>query len=604
MFFLAALASTAFAHQATPSNYRLIQMDIPMRDGAKLHTIAYLPTKVPGKHPILLERTPYGAEEEEIYGSAKLREKGYIFAYQDVRGQYMSDGTYENVRPIGTPVDESTDTYDTIDYLVKNVPDNNGNIGMWGISYPGFYAAAGAINGHPALKAVSPQAPVSDWFIGDDVHHNGAFFLQDNFDFDTWFDFPHTEHEKHHDGLQISKGSQSAYDFFLKAGSMADLDTKYLKGRVPYWNEIIGHGSYDDYWQARALPPKLKNIHCAVLTVGGWFDAEDMWGALNTYAAIERQNPGSPNTLVMGPWFHGMWADPDGATFGDLMFGMPTADWFRDHVEFPFFERYLRGQPVAAPAEAVVFETGANRWREFPQWPPSTLTTRKVYLGNEKTLVNHRPDENGADAYENDPNKPTPYLADLRSKERPTVYMIADQRWAAKRTDVLTYTGAVQTSDFTVAGPIDVDLWASTTGTDADFVVKVIDVWPVDAKGHTLNGLPLAGFQQLVRADIMRGKFRNSLEHPEPFVPGKPTEVHFKLNDLLHTFLPGHRMMVQIQSSWFPLVDRNPNVFEDIYFAKPEDYCKATIRIYRGGEHSSSIGFGVLPPTSKATRVR
>lgn len=596
-----AAALLALSLQTRP--YTKYEYMIPMRDGAKLYTAVYVPNQVQGKHPILLERTPYSAgpygKDKFGYfgGSPKLREKGYIFAYQDVRGQYMSEGAFENVRPQlargqkGT--DESTDTYDTVDYLVKNVPENNGAVGLWGISYPGFYAGVGAINTHPALKAVSPQAPVSDWFAGDDVHHNGAFFLQDNFDFDLWFDAPHTKPETDHDGIKVDRGGLSAYDFFLKAGTLSQLEEKYVGGRIPYWNEIAAHDTYDSYWKARALPPHMKNVHCAVLTVGGWFDAEDMWGALNLYRATERQNPGTPNTLVMGPWFHGMWAFGGGNRFGDLDFGTPTSQWYRDNVEFPFFEKYLRGQDVPAPVEAIVFETGANAWRTFGQWPPAGLKPYSVFLNDGKTLTLEAPKTSGQDSYVNDPEAPTPYMENLKATERPTEYMIDDQRWAEARPDVLTYKSVPFGDDTHVAGPIDVDLWASTTGTDSDFLVKVIDVWPADSNKVSPRNKPMANYAQLLRADIMRGKFRNSLERPEPFVPGQPTRIHFKLNDVLHTFLKGHRLEVQIQSSWFPLVDRNPNRFEQIHQAKPEDFQKATITVLHDPKHPSSLTFGV-----------
>jgi len=603
MSFLALLLvvnSPRFPDQA----YRKIEYRIPMRDGTKLYTAVYVPTAAPGRHPMLMERTPYSAGPYNttnmggLLGSQKFRAAGYIYVQQDVRGQFMSEGTYVNVRPQLKPgekgIDESTDTYDTIDYLVKHVPQNNGNVGMIGISYPGFYAAVGAINTHPALKAVSPQAPVSDWVIGDDVHHNLAFFLQDNFDFSAWFDVPRKGLERDHKGIAVDKRGLSAYDFFLKAGTLADLDKNYVRGRIPYWEELMDHGTYDQYWKDRALPPQLKNIKCAVLFTGGWFDAEDMWGALHDYQAVKRQDKGTPDYLVMGPWFHGMWGDGPGNTFGDLNFGMPTASWYRDNVEFPFFEKYLRNPSVPAPATATVFETGVNKWRTFPQWPPTGLKPLRVYLGPTKNLVSDASATDGEDSYVNDPAQPTPYQGRREATERGTEYMIDDQTWAEKRDDVLTYKGEVVEKPITVAGSVDVDLWASTTGTDGDFIVKVIDQWPSDAKEVSPRGVPMANYEQFVRGDIMRGKFRNSLEKGEPFEPGKPTKIHFVLNDLFHTFKPGHRMMIQIQSSWFPLVDRNPNKFVDIYHASASDFQKATITIYHDPKHPSSLTFGQL----------
>jgi hypothetical protein len=531
-----------------------------------------------------MERTPYGVGPyKEGYaqfgGSQKFREKGYIFAYQDVRGQYMSQGKFVNIRPLGGKVDESTDTYDTVDWLVKHVANNNGAVGLWGISYPGFYAAAGAVNSHPALKAVSPQAPCSDWFLGDDIHHNGAFFIEDNFDFSSDFDVPRKGLETDHSGIRVDRKGKSAYDFFLDAGTVQGLDERYLKGRVPYWNEVMDHPNYDQYWKDRSLPAHFKNVHCAVLTVGGWFDAEDMWGALNLYQASKRLDH---SYLVMGPWYHGMWAEPFGKVLGDLDFGQYTSRWFQENVEFPFFEKYLRGQDVFAPAAMTAFETGNNRWRTFDQWPPSGLRSKTLYLSSSKLLTVEKPADAGQDSYVYDPAHPTPYIADFRTNnERTRTYMVDDQRWAEARPDVLTYRETPLDQDMTVAGPIDVDLWTSTTGTDADFVVKVIDVWP-------------NGNEQNLRADIMRGRYRDSFEVPKPFVPGQPTEVHFKLNDVLHTFKKGHAVMVQIQSAWFPLVDRNPNRFVDIYRAKPEDFQPATISILHSSQNASHLTFGTL----------
>jgi uncharacterized protein len=625
-FFLALKSNGVLAHDipTLAGNYTKIEYRIPMRDGVRLYTAVYVPKLASGKHPILMERTPYSAGPYgsknfgEVLGSPKFKEKGYIFAVQDVRGQFMSEGVYENIRPFRSEskaaIDESTDAYDTIEYLVKNVPDNNGKVGMLGISYPGFYAAAGAVNSHPALKAVSPQAPVSDWFKGDDVHHNGAFFVQDNFDFIGWFDYPRKGLEENHKGIEIEHGKDGGYQFYLDTGTMVDFDRKHFKGRVPYWNEVLEHDTYDAYWQQRSLPLHLKNVKCAVMTVGGWFDAEDQWGALNDYPAFHKWNPTIPNYLVMGPWFHGMWADGSGQTFGDLDFGMPTSRWYRDNVEFPFFEKYLREDSTTGPAPVTVFETGANKWHSLTTWPPRGLKSSRFYLGPDHQLLQPQPvstrldvnhiqalflpnaKDGEADSYENDSNHPTPYLADPKLPNRPAEYMVADQRFAEKLSDVLTYSGTPVKSAVTYAGPIDVDLWVTTTGTDADFIVKVIDVWPSDSTAKSPNGTSMAGYEQFVRGDVMRGKFRNSLSHPEPFVPGKPTAVRFKLNDIYHTLLPGHRLMVQIQSSWFPLVDRNPNKFVNINRARSEDFQKATISILRSKKHPSSLTLGETRP--------
>lgn len=571
--------------------YQKLEFRIPMRDGVKLYTAVYVP-KGKTDFPILMERTPYSSapygkqvpQFDDLYAQA-----GYAIASQDVRGQYMSEGKYVNVRPqlkAGEKgIDESTDTYDTIDFLVKNVKGNNGRVGLRGISYPGFYAGVGALSRHPALKAVSPQAPVADWFEGDDVHHNGAFYLQDNFGFSAWFDYPRKGLETDHSGLDIPKNLKGAYAFYLDAGTAEGLEKKYMKGRVPYFTEYaLNHDTRDEYWKERALPPKMTDLHCAVLTVGGWFDAEDMWGALNLYAATERQNPGIDNYLVMGPWSHGQW-DGTATSLNGMQWGMDTGAWYREHVEFPFFERYLRGKETPKPAEMTGFETGTNQWRTFSEWPPKGLGTKSIYLAGGRALSDTSPAEGQAD-YVNDPNAPTPYLAKPEREDRPGDLLAQDETWASKRADVLTFVGEPLAKPLTVAGPVDVDLWVTTTGTDGDFVVKVLDIAP--------SGDQHAGEMRMVRADVMRGRFRNSLEKPEPFVPGQVTEVRMKMNDVLHTFKPGHRVAVQVQSSWFPLVDRNPNQFVNVQHAKPSDFQKATISVKLGGEHASSIRFGVL----------
>lgn len=594
----AVVVAVASAQNRVRDTYTKYEYMIPMRDGVKLYTQVYVPKDNSAKHPILMERTcynagPYGPDAYPggFRGSVKLREKGYIFAYQDVRGKYHSEGDYVNVRPQLKPgqkgIDESTDTWDTVDYLVKNVPNNNGAVGLWGISYPGFYAGVGGINTHPALKAISPQAPVSDWFLGDDVHHNGAFFQQDTFDFALFFDAPRGQ-----EPVRIDREGKSAYDFYLGLGSLANWDAKLLKGKLPYWYELMDNGTYNDYWKDRALPQQMKNVKCACLFVGGMFDAEDMWGALYNYAHTERQNRGIQNFLVMGPWFHGMWAGGTGQTFGDIDFGSQTSTFYRDEIEFPFFEKYLRGQNIPAPAEATIFETGANQWRKFAQWPPKGLRDFDLFFTGNKGLSTTKPSDTGSESYDYDPAAPTPYIADYKdSKRRPREYMIADQRFAAARPDVIAYQTAPLPADQRVVGPVDADLWITTTGTDLDLVVKIIDVWPDDAQEKSPKGDSIAGYQQLIRGDIFRGKFRNSFEKPEPFKPGEPTRVKFKLNEMLHTFKKGHRIMVQVQSAWFPLVDRNPNQFVDIYKAKDTDFIKATITLLRDPKHPSAIKF-------------
>lgn len=593
------LLITNIQAQGTRETHQKYEYMIPMRDGTKLYTAVYVPKDKPGKHPILLERTPYGAgpygPENYRYGfrgSRKMQENGYIFAFQDVRGMGRSEGTFVNVRPqlivhlMPHDVDESTDTYDTVEFLIKNVPDNNERVGLWGISYPGFYAAVGGINSHPALKAISPQAPVSDWFIGDDFHHNGALFLMDSVRFAR---FGQSRSANRPPAPRLNIGSD-AYKFYLEAGSLANLTERYFADTDGMWKYLMEHGTYDEYWQSRSVPHVMKNVKCAVMTVGGWFDAEDCWGALNTYQGTERLNKNTPNTLVMGPWWHGMWASQGGNRFHNWDFEQPTSQYYQDNIEFPFFDNYLRGDGKKPMAEAIVFQTGANKWRSFREWPPREAKEVSIYFAPSKTLSLKNPPVAtgpGYDEYISDPANPVPHQGGtIRTRTRE--YMVDDQRFAAARSDVLTYQTAPLEKELTIAGPIIAELYVSTTGTDADFIVKVIDVYPDDAPGD------LAGYQRLVRGEVMRAKFRHSFQNPSPLTPGKVERVAFELPDICHTFLKGHRLMVQVQSSWFPLVDRNPQQFIDIYRCKPEDFQKATIRLYHSGESPSRLKVRVL----------
>jgi putative CocE/NonD family hydrolase len=575
-----------------------------MRDGVKLFTAVYVPKDESRQYPILLNRTPYsvrpyGADQykSDLGPSPLFGKAGYVFVYQDVRGRVMSEGEFVNMRPHNPnkngskDVDESSDTYDTIDWLLKNVPNHNGRVGQWGISYPGFYAAAGMIDAHPALKASSPQAPVTDWFVGDDFHHNGALFLPHCFNFMANFGRPRPEPTTK-SGPRFEHETPDGYDFFLRLGPLPNADARYFKGEIAFWNEAMRHGTYDDFWQARNLRQHLKNIKPAVLTVGGWFDAENLFGALETFKKVEANSPPSANHLVMGPWSHGGWSRGDGAALGTARFNAKTSEFFREQIELPFFEYHLKGQGTANTPKAWVFETGTNRWRRHATWPPKEARPRPLYLHADGRLDFIPTTGNGEafDEYVSDPARPVPYF-DKITIGMDREYMTADQRHAARRADVLTYATDVLTEDMTIAGPVEVELFVSTTGTDADWVVKLIDVFPNDHPDPDPNptGLRMGGLQQLVRGDVMRGKFRNSFEKPEPFTPGQPTPVRFALPDCYHTFRPGHRLMVQVQSSWFPLVDRNPQTFVDIYTAKDEDFRKATHRVYRSGELRSRV---------------
>ena len=590
-------------------NYNKVEYRIPMRDGVKLYTAVYVPKNANGRSPIMLGRTPYSAGpygpdkfRTRFPGSPKFIENGYIFAFQDVRGRFMSEGEFVDVRPEDggkyhpNDIDESTDTWDTIDYLVKHVPGNNGQVGMWGISYPGFYTACGGIDSHPALKAISPQAPVSEWFKGDDFHHNGAFFLQDAFDFYLFFGLPHPGPiESYHSDVRVSH--PNAYNFFLQNMPLKNLTDKYLSNGFQFWHDLMDHPNYDDFWQRRSLEPHLKNVHCAVMTVGGFFDAEDMYGALHVYQAIEKQNPGIENTIVMGPWFHGGWSFGAGRYFGDMDFGQDPSTYFRDNVEFPFFDYHLRGGPNPNRPEALMFETGSNKWDSFAQWPPKAVR-RNLYLESDMGLDWSKPagaDPKGGDSYIADPAKPVPYNGqpvDRRTRE----YMIADQRFNDNQPGVVEYETKPLDHDLTLAGPIKADMFVTTTGTDADLLVKVIDVFPADAPSNQIGSrtVSLSNYEMLLRWEIMRGRFRNSYSNPQPFTPGQVTPVNFQLNDVCHTFKAGHRIMVQVQSSFFPLVDVNPNTFVDIYKASPSDFQKATIKVIRSAKYPSHVELPVV----------
>lgn len=594
--------------------YTKYEHRIPMRDGVKLFTAVYVPKDDSTKYPLLLNRTPYSCRpygvdqyRADIGPSELFGKSGYIVVYQDVRGRWMSEGEFTNMRPHNPSkkgpldIDESTDTYDTIDWLVKHLPNHNGKVGMWGISYPGFYTAAGMIDAHPALKAASPQAPVTDWFVGDDFHHNGALFLPHCFNFMANFGKPRPEPTKklrppfEHDSVD-------GYDFFLRMGPLANANPKYLKDDVAFWNDVMKHGTYDDFWKSRNIRAHIKGIKPAVMTVGGWLDAENLFGAVETFKAVETTTPNAGNFLVMGPWLHGAWQGGrgDGSSLGHVSFNAKTADFYREHIELPFFESILKGKGDLKHPKAWVFETGTNVWRKYDAWPPKSAAAKSFYLRGNGQLRAEPPSDTdpsaGHDEYVSDPAKPVPFH-DKIGIGMIAEYMVGDQRFAGRRPDVLVYEGPVLEDDVTVAGPITADLFVSTSGTDSDWIVKLIDVYPPDFPDPNPNptGVRMGNFQQLVRGDVMRGKFRNSFEKPEPFTANQPTRVKFTIPDTNHTFRAGHRIMVQVQSTWFPLVDRNPQTFCDIYSAKEADFKKATQRVYRTKEMASRITVLTLP---------
>jgi putative CocE/NonD family hydrolase len=600
---LYATATTAQPHEDSlwlRTHYQKLESYIPMRDGIRLYTAVYTPRDTTHRHPILYLRTPYSCSpygQDDWWPALWLSyfkhytHKNYCIVIQDVRGTFESEGRFVDVRPFivdkrsPQDVDEASDTYDTIDWLLKNNPGNNGRVGVMGISYPGFYAAMAALSNHPALKAVSPQAPVTDWFAGDDMHHNGAFFLQDAFSFFVLGGFgdPHPK-PTIYPGRGMDQTEDDSYKYYLNIGALPNF-TALTGDTVAFWRDLMQHPDYDAFWQTRNDQQYMSRINpqTATLIVGGLFDAEDCYGALHLYQSIEHRAH-NDNKLVMGPWYHGQWSgSTDGSQLGDINFGSATGDYYKEHIELPFFDRRLIDSSNDEIPEATIFFTGENRWRKLQQWPPA-VTTTSFYLDSANTLNNTPPTKTGSDnpdTYHSDPANPVPY-AKGKHATRTRQYMDADQRFAAVREDVLSYQTPPLTRNLTIAGPFTADLWVSLTTTDADFVVKLIDVQP-------------DGYQMLIRGDILRGRYRNSLSKPEPFIPNQPTEVKFDLNDIAHTLKKGHRLMVQIQSSWFPLADRNPQQFINIYQAKDTDFIPADITIWHDAAHPSRLLLPIYP---------
>ncbi|WEK18804.1 MAG: CocE/NonD family hydrolase [Candidatus Pedobacter colombiensis] len=609
-------APSLFAQQTDSAyvreNYTKIERRITMRDGIKLFTSIYIPKDQSKKYPILLNRTPYTVSPygETNYKTslgnfpAEMRE-GFIFVYQDVRGKWMSEGDFEDIRPqiankkSKKDIDESSDTYDTIDWLVKNIKNNNGKVGIYGISYPGFYSTTSLPGAHPSLKAVSPQAPVTDWYLGDDFHHNGVLFLCDAFSFMSTFGVPRPQPITPDKGPKGFKFPiQDNYRFYLEAGSVKNLKEKYFADSIKFWNNLFAHPNLDTFWRARSIQQYLTHVKPAVMVVGGFFDAEDAYGAFATYKTIKKQNPGANNILVAGPWFHGGWVRGKGDSFGDINFGQPTSTYYQENFELPFFKYHLKGEGSFSPAEANIFITGSNEWKKFSTWPPNETENKTLYFQpNGKLGFDKVQRTDSWDEYVSDPNSPVPYQAGVQAK-RTREYMIDDQRFASRRPDVKVYQTDILTEDLTLAGPVLANLVVSTTGTDADYVVKLIDVYPEDSPAPSPNprNIIMGGYQMLVRGEIMRGKYRNSFEKPEPFVPGMVTKVNYALPDVAHTFKKGHRIMVQVQNTWFPLADRNPQKFMDIYQAAPSDFQKATHRIFHDVNNASALTLTVLKP--------
>ncbi len=615
-FFIVSLQAQNADSAWMREHYIKKEIYIKMRDGVRLFTSVYMPKDTTEKHPVLMTRTPYSCapygEDKWLpywksYVMAYLKE-GFIMVRQDVRGRWMSEGMFEDVRPFnaakkGTEIDEASDTYDAIDWLVKNLPGNNGKVGVFGISYPGFYSTMAAASNHPALKAVSPQAPVTNWFLGDDFHHNGAFFSMDAFSFYSSFGKPRAQPTSV-GPTGFNYYTHDNYKFYLETGSLKQMAT-VMGDSIAFWKELYQHPNYDAWWQARDARKATVHLNPAMLWVGGNFDAEDNWGAWNAYRAAEQNNPGKAfNKIVMGPWYHGQWASKDGTHMGNVQWGSNTSEWYQKNIEIPFFTYYLLGKgDVTNLAEATIFITGKNEWKQFTEWPPAAAQNTAIYLQDSGKLGFNKPSNNNSfDEYTSDPAKPVPYTDEVHF-ERTREYMTDDQRFAARRPDVLVFQTDTLTDDITVTGNVVANIFAGISTTDADFVVKVIDVFPdmfsyksdEESAGKALSkSYPVGGYEMLVHGEIFRGRYRNSFEKPEAFTPNKIEKVSFKLADIAHTFLKGHRIMIQIQSSWFPLVDRNPQKFVNIYEASEKDFQKADIKIYHSTEYPSNVVLPIL----------
>ena len=588
-----------------PTKYVRSAYDIPARDGVTLHIELFAPENITEPLPFLLQRTPYGvgATAGRLTGSYKeLAQDGYIFVFEDIRGRYKSNGTFVMQRPprlFDGPkdaVDESTDTYDTIDWLLKHVPKNNGRVGMLGVSYDGWTSAMAMLDPHPALKAVSPQASPADMFLGDDFHHNGAFRLSYGFEYAFL-----TEDSKENSNFSFDK--YDTYDWYLALGPLSNVQSKYLKNKVlPTWRDFTEHPNYDGFWQRQAMKPYLKRVTMPTLNVAGWWDQEDFYGPVTIYRALETHDANNQNSLVVGPWWHGGWSNGSGQKIGVIDFGSATGEYYRQKIQAPFFAKHLKDQGDFKAAEATVFESGSNTWRTFTAWPPKEAKSTSLYFRANGLLSFDAPnatDGAGKDSFVSDPAKPVPYR---KRPIEPTYYpkgsgwrtwLMEDQRFVQNRPDVLSWETITLTSDVVVAGDITAKLFASTTGQDADWIVKLIDVYPDSvAPDHTLGG-----YELMVANDVFRGRFRNSFEKPEPIVPNTVTPFSVDLHTQSYRFKAGHKIMVQVQSTWFPLIDRNPQTWvPNIFTAKAGDYKAQTHTIWRSVKSPSHVTIQTVTP--------
>lgn len=564
---------------------------ITMRDGVNLHTVIHTPKKQTEKLPFILIRTPYNAERPNPLNTylKDLAEEGYLFVFQDIRGRYQSDGTFDMIRAPrdkSNPqaIDESTDTYDTIEWLIKNVSQNNGRVGMLGISYDGWLTTMALIDPHPALKAGSPQAPVADMFLGDDFHHNGAFRLSYGLEYVTMM-----ETDKRSNQFKFDK--VDTYEWYLKLGPLSNVNEKYLKGKMPTWNNFVKHPNYDAFWQKQAASKYMNEVKVPTLTVAGWWDQEDFYGPLTTYATFEKKDSEKKNFMIVGPWNHGGWAHGDGSALDKIKFNSPTAKHYREKIQKNFFDKYLKDKGDMPFEEVMTFQTGSNRWVNSSQWPPKEAITRQLYFHEDGKLSFDAPQSaDGSDAYVSDPRKPVPYR---QRPIRPTysagstwsVWLVQDQRFIHNRPDVLSYETEPLQEDIILTGHVFARLFASTTGSDCDWIVKLIDVYPDDYSESSM-----AGYQLMVANDVFRGRFRQSYGNPQAIEPGKVNEYLINLHSLNHCFRKGHRIMVQVQSTWFPLIDRNPQKFiPNIFEATEKDFQSATHTIHRSASQPSHL---------------
>jgi uncharacterized protein len=590
------------------NNYTKTEVMVTMRDGIKLFTQIYAPKDMAKTFPIIMQRTPYTCQpygldnfKKRISPNPFMLRENYIVVYQDVRGRWASEGKFVEMTPhvdnkkSKTDIDEASDTFDTIDWLVKNIKNNNGKVGQWGISYPGFFTSAGSVSEHSALKASSPQAPMADLWH-DDAFHNGAFMIAANFGFYNYFqdrEKPTTTRPQ----VYFEINNPDGYDFYLnEVKTTKNSEDGFYKGRNTFYHENFEHPDYDNHWKIRNILPHLKNIKHAVMVVGGWYDEQDLYGTFNTYKAIEKQNPNIKNIFVVGPWVHGGWAGGSGQNLADIDFGTKVSPYYQENIEAKFFHHYLidDSKPLDLP-EATLFETGTNKWRSFDTYPAKGTVEKLLYFQPNGKLSFDAPNsKNAFTDYISDPNKPVPFSSKINDGFSAD-YMVEDQRFAYFRPDVISFQTDALDKNMTLSGQIKAFLKVSTTGTDADWLVKVIDVYQQNEENPDKKSEVVFGnYQQLVRSEIIRGKYRNNVSKPEPFVPNQMTDVNVELQDVLHTFKKGHRVMVQIQSSCFPWADRNPQKFMDIFKAEPVDYQKATQKVYHQKGAESYLKVGVL----------